>query len=97
MPVDGDNAVAILIHAVDSDDVETVLQMRSPADIAEAWWRSYRSGRRGEADDSDWWAVVFVIGLKLVEVANMREIWRLRKDEFAIAALTAIVVVVVGV
>ena len=42
-------------------------------------------------------AVVFVIGLKLVEVANMREIWRLRKDEFAIAALTAIVVVVVGV
>jgi sulfate permease, SulP family len=42
-------------------------------------------------------AVVFVIGLKLVEIANMREIWRLRKDEFAIAALTAIVVVVVGV
>src|SRR4051795_6180677 len=42
-------------------------------------------------------AVVFVIGLKLVEIANMREIWRLRKDEFAIAALTATVVVVVGV
>ena len=42
-------------------------------------------------------AVVFLIGLKLIEIANMREIWRLRKDEFAIAALTAIVVVVVGV
>src|SRR5436305_2087522 len=27
-------------------------------------------------------AVVFVIGLKLVDVRNMRKIWRLRKDEF---------------
>ena len=42
-------------------------------------------------------AVVFLIGLKLVDVANMREIWRLRRDEFWIAALTAGVVVGVGV
>jgi SulP family sulfate permease len=42
-------------------------------------------------------AVVFLIGLKLVEVANMREIWRLRRDEFWVAAATAAVVVGIGV
>jgi sulfate permease, SulP family len=42
-------------------------------------------------------AVVFLIGVKLIEIANMREIWRLRRDEFAVAAATAAVVVVVGV
>jgi SulP family sulfate permease len=42
-------------------------------------------------------AVVFLIGLKLVEVGNMREIWRLRKDEFWVAAATAAVVVGIGV
>jgi sulfate permease, SulP family len=31
-------------------------------------------------------AVVFLIGLKLVQILNMREIWRLRKDEFWVAA-----------
>lgn len=42
-------------------------------------------------------AVVFLIGVKLVDVANMRAIWRLRRDEFWIAAVTAAVVVVIGV
>ena len=42
-------------------------------------------------------AVVFLIGLKLVDIANMREIWRLRRDEFWVAALTTAVVVGVGV
>jgi MFS superfamily sulfate permease-like transporter len=42
-------------------------------------------------------AVVFVIGVKLVDVAHMREIWRLRRDEFWVAATTTVVVVVVGV
>jgi sulfate permease, SulP family len=42
-------------------------------------------------------AVVFLIGLKLVQVANMRDIWRLRRDEFWVAAITAAVVVCVGV
>jgi len=42
-------------------------------------------------------AVVFLIGLKLVDVANMRGIWRLRRDEFWVAALTAAFVVCVGV
>jgi MFS superfamily sulfate permease-like transporter len=42
-------------------------------------------------------AVVFLIGLKLVDIANMREIWRLRRDEFWVAAATAGVVVAVGV
>jgi sulfate permease, SulP family len=42
-------------------------------------------------------AVVFLIGLKLVDIANMREILRLRRDEFWVAALTAGVVVCVGV
>jgi sulfate permease, SulP family len=42
-------------------------------------------------------AVVFLIGLKLIDIARMREIWRLRKDEFVVAALTTACVVVVGV
>jgi MFS superfamily sulfate permease-like transporter len=42
-------------------------------------------------------AVVFLIGLKLVDVADMRGIWRLRRDEFWVAAITATVVVCVGV
>ncbi len=42
-------------------------------------------------------AVVFLIGVKLVDVANMRKIWRLRRDEFWVAAFTAAVVVFVGV
>jgi sulfate permease, SulP family len=42
-------------------------------------------------------AVVFLIGLKLIDIANMRGIWRLRRDEFWIAAVTAAVVVGVGV
>jgi high affinity sulfate transporter 1 len=42
-------------------------------------------------------SVVFLIGLKLVDIANMRKIWRLRKDEFWVAVFTAAVVVGVGV
>jgi sulfate permease, SulP family len=42
-------------------------------------------------------AVVFLIGVKLVDIASMRAIYRLRKDEFTVAALTAVVVVCVGV
>ena len=42
-------------------------------------------------------AVVFVIGVKLIDVAGMSEIYRLRRDEFWIAALTAVVVVGLGV
>jgi len=42
-------------------------------------------------------AVVFLIGVKLIDIANMREIWRLRRDEFWVAAITAAVVVAVGV
>ena len=42
-------------------------------------------------------AVVFLIGLKLVDIPGLREILRLRKDEFAVAVVTAVVVVVVGV
>jgi high affinity sulfate transporter 1 len=42
-------------------------------------------------------AVVFLIGLKLVRIANMREIWRLARGEFWVAAVTAAVVVAVGV
>jgi len=42
-------------------------------------------------------AVVFVIGVKLIDIAHMKEIYRLRRDEFWIAAITAVVVVGVGV
>jgi len=42
-------------------------------------------------------AVVFVIGVKMIDIAHMREIWRLRRDEFWIATSTGVVVVVVGI
>jgi sulfate permease, SulP family len=42
-------------------------------------------------------SVVFLIGVKLVDVKHMREIYALRRDEFWIAAITALVVVVIGV
>jgi sulfate permease, SulP family len=42
-------------------------------------------------------AVVFLIGLKLIDIATMRAIWRLRRDEFWVATATATVVVCVGV
>ena len=42
-------------------------------------------------------AVVFVIGVKLIDSTHMAEIWRLRKNEFWIAAITAAAAVGVGV
>jgi MFS superfamily sulfate permease-like transporter len=42
-------------------------------------------------------AVVFLIGVKLVKIGAMDEIRRIRPVEFLIAAVTAIVVVVIGV
>jgi SulP family sulfate permease len=42
-------------------------------------------------------AVVFLIGIELVDIAGMRKILQLRPDEFVVAALTAAVVVLVGV
>ena len=42
-------------------------------------------------------SVVFLIGVKLIDIRGMREIYRLRRDEFYVALLTAIVVVVIGV
>ena len=42
-------------------------------------------------------AVVFLIGVELVKVAEMKRILRVRRDEFVVAAVTAVVVVVFGV
>jgi sulfate permease, SulP family len=42
-------------------------------------------------------AVVFLIGVKLIAVTGMRTIYGLRRDEFWVALVTAIVVVVLGV
>src|SRR3954453_14282400 len=42
-------------------------------------------------------AVVFLIGVKLIAVTAMREILRLRRDEFVVAVVTAAFVVGVGV
>jgi high affinity sulfate transporter 1 len=42
-------------------------------------------------------AVVFLIGVKLIDIANMRAIWQVRKDEFWVAAATAVLVVSLGV
>ena len=38
--------------------------------------------RRGSA------ALVFLIGVKLIDIRGMREIFRLRRDEFYVALLT---------
>jgi high affinity sulfate transporter 1 len=41
--------------------------------------------------------VVFLIGIELVDIAGMRRIWRLRRNEFVVATVTAATVVLVGV
>jgi sulfate permease, SulP family len=42
-------------------------------------------------------AIVFLIGIKLIDIKGMRGIARVRTGEFAVAAVTATIVVVVGV
>jgi MFS superfamily sulfate permease-like transporter len=42
-------------------------------------------------------SVVFLIGVELVDVSGMRTIFRMRFDEFVVATLTALTVIVVGV
>ena len=42
-------------------------------------------------------SVVFIIGLRLIDYRGMSDIYRVRKGEFAVAAVTAATVVVVGV
>jgi len=42
-------------------------------------------------------AVVFLIGIELVDIAGMTRIERTRRDEFVVATLTALTVIVVGV
>ena len=42
-------------------------------------------------------SIVFLIAIELIDIAGMRRVFALRRDEFVIAALTALVVVVVGV
>ncbi len=42
-------------------------------------------------------SVVFLIGLKLIDISGMGEVYRLRRDEFWVALLTATAVVVLGV
>ena len=42
-------------------------------------------------------AVVFLIGVELIDHKGMREIFRLCRDEFWIATMTALIVIVVGV
>ncbi len=41
--------------------------------------------------------VVFLIGIELVDRAGMKRIWKLRRDEFVVATITAATVVLVGV
>jgi high affinity sulfate transporter 1 len=42
-------------------------------------------------------AIVFLIGIDLIDVAGLRRIWIARRSEFAIAALTGVVVFAIGV
>ena len=41
--------------------------------------------------------VVFLIGIELVDIAGMRRVWKLRRNEFVVAAITAATVVLLGV
>jgi SulP family sulfate permease len=41
--------------------------------------------------------IVFLIGIELIDILGMRKILRWRVDEFAVAAITALVVVAIGV
>jgi SulP family sulfate permease len=41
--------------------------------------------------------VVFLIGIELIDIAGMRKVYRLRRNEFVVAALTGLTVVFVGV
>ena len=42
-------------------------------------------------------SVVFLIGLELVDLLGLRTIYRMRRDEFVIAVITGLLVIVVGV
>ena len=42
-------------------------------------------------------SVVFLIGIELVDITGLRRIYRMRRDEFVIAVITGLLVVVVGV
>jgi MFS superfamily sulfate permease-like transporter len=42
-------------------------------------------------------AVVFLIGIELVDIAGMRRVARVRPDEFVVAAMTALAVILIGV
>jgi high affinity sulfate transporter 1 len=42
-------------------------------------------------------AIVFLIGIDLIDIAGLRRVWAARRSEFYIAALTAVVVFAVGV
>jgi SulP family sulfate permease len=42
-------------------------------------------------------SIVFMIGIELVDVLGMKLVWAWRRDEFVVAVITALVVVVIGV
>lgn len=42
-------------------------------------------------------AVVFMIGIQLIDIKGMRSIFKVRKDEFVVASLTAAIVILMGV
>jgi high affinity sulfate transporter 1 len=42
-------------------------------------------------------SVVFLIGIELIDVAGLRRIWKVRRAEFAVAVLTTVSVVLLGI
>ena len=42
-------------------------------------------------------AIVFLIGIELIDIAGLRRVWTARRSEFVIAALTGVVVFAIGV
>jgi high affinity sulfate transporter 1 len=42
-------------------------------------------------------SVVFMIGIELISIRDLRDVYRLRKDEFVVATLTALTVITLGV
>ncbi|KJR07217.1 SulP family inorganic anion transporter [Gordonia sp. PS3] len=55
------------------------------------------SGPLGDLPEAVLAAIVFMVGLDLIDWAGFAHIWRIRRVEFAIAVLTTVMVVVFGV
>lgn len=83
-----------VVRSVGLGEAEPPVVKEASAVVELLWTMAPRSRRRPIAALA---TVVFLIGIELIDVAGMRRIYLLRREEFLIAALTAAAVVVLGV